>query len=301
MALLRHSFARPLRAFTAHVLVGLGACLLHLCTVGALYATTHGRGLATAGRQVRGFFHTYFMLELVTYLTLLGGLATFELLRRNREAERQAAALRLRAAELESRAAEAELSALRAELHPHFFFNTLNAISGLVRLGEQQAAVRVLELLGDLLRATLGRGSEGEVPLSRELELLGSYLEIERTRFRDRLRVELSIDPAARAALVPPLLLQPLVENAVRHGIAAVAGPGRVGVRASLADDALVLTVEDSGPGFPPQPKRGIGLGNTAARLAQMYGGAATLRHHNLQGGGAQVTLTLPLRSHPDA
>lgn len=278
---------------------GAACCALHLTLIGLLYFTTHTRHLGHGAlAQIRAFFNGYLMLDVITYLTIIGGCVALDLYRRNQEGERRVAGLRLQAAQLESRMAEAQLQALRMELHPHFLFNTLNAACGLIRRREPDAAVRVLELLSVLLRATLARGQAAEVSLRQELELLGAYLEIERTRFPDRLQIHQAIDPAAQEAQVPPLLLQPIVENAVRHGVAPVRGPGRVEIRAQVSASGLRVVVEDSGPGFP-EPRllrEGIGLQNTRARLAQMYGAAARLELANVPAGGARVTLTLPLR-----
>jgi LytS/YehU family sensor histidine kinase len=199
---------------------------------------------------------------------------------------------------------EARLNALRMELHPHFLFNTLNAISGLVRRREIDAAVRMLARLGELLRVTLERGSVQQVPLERELSFLRLYLEIERIRFHDRLGVDFEVDPEVLDALVPTLILQPLVENAVRHGVARLSGPGRVGVRAARQDGKLILQVADTGAGFQAGnggTRLGVGLSNTRARLEQLYGADAAMMLDNGPAGGALVTVTLPYHEDPVA
>jgi sensor histidine kinase YesM len=184
------------------------------------------------------------------------------------------------------------------ELNPHFLFNTLNAISALVRRGEHKEAVTMLARLGDLLRVTLERGGEQEIPLEKELEYLARYLDIERVRFRDRLSVETDVAEDSAHALVPTFILQPLVENAVRHGISRSSEGGRIRVSAHRAeDDRLVLTVADTGVGFSTAPGRlreGVGLKNTRARLDQLYGARASLAWENPPEGGARVTVTMP-------
>jgi LytS/YehU family sensor histidine kinase len=158
----------------------------------------------------------------------------------------------------------------------------------------------MLARLGDLLRLTLERQLAHEVPLARELELLDLYLEIERARFPDRLTVSIDAPPEVRAALVPTFMLQPIVENAIRHGIAPFSEPGTVRITASRDGDQLALQVADTGPGFgSARPGSGVGLANTRARLRQLYSGAASLATGNAGAGGAVVTARLPWRSEP--
>jgi LytS/YehU family sensor histidine kinase len=205
------------------------------------------------------------------------------------------------AARLELGLAEARVQALRTELNPHFFFNALNAISGLVRRGENDAAVQMLARLGELLRLTLDRDLAPEIPLYRELALLDRYLDIERARFGDRLTVDIALDPPAEDACVPALILQPLVENAIRHGITKCPGPGRIQILAKQSGTELELSVRDTGDGLGVRDltvrREGIGLSNTRARIAAMYGDAASLRLENAPGGGALVTLRIPWRA----
>jgi LytS/YehU family sensor histidine kinase len=164
----------------------------------------------------------------------------------------------------------------------------------------------MLARLSELLRTTLEEGDDPEVPLDRELELLRNYLDIERIRFGDRLKVEVTADPTARTALVPPLILQPLVENAVRHGVAKHSGRGHIEVRASSRDGVLELSVVNTGPpalafASVSDPERsGIGLANTRQRLAELYGAQGSLTFEALTGGGARAVIRLPLRSGSD-
>jgi len=208
---------------------------------------------------------------------------------------------RLAAAELERQLAETRLGALEAQLRPHFLFNALHTVASLVRAGDSQGAVRTIAGLGDLLRAALQEGGQ-EVTLREELALTTRYLEIERTRHRDRLETAIEVDPGALDALVPRFLLQPVVENAVRHGVEPVAGPGRVEVRAARSGASLRLEVRDSGPGpqaagRPGQAGSGVGLRNTRARLWHLYGAAQRLDLEAAPGGGTVVVIELPWRA----
>ena len=196
------------------------------------------------------------------------------------------------------------MHALRMELNPHFLFNALNAVAGLVRRREHDGAIDMLSRLGELLRTTLNRDLPLEVPLSEELELLRHFLEIEVVRFGDRLRVSWEVEPESQAALVPPLILQPLVENALRHGLSRRQGPALLRISARRTGLHLELSVRDTGEGLAAHgsraPREGIGLSNTRARLEQMYGRDATaLELTDVPGGGARTRLLLPF--HLDA
>jgi two-component system LytT family sensor kinase len=200
------------------------------------------------------------------------------------------------AARLAAQLAEARLSALRMQLNPHFLFNSLNAITVLVRDGNTDAAGRMLELLSDVLRQVLRTESTHETTLAAELEFLERYLAIEQVRFSDRLRPRVEIEPGIGGAAVPRFLLQPLVENALRHGIARRADAGVLQVRARREGFDLVLTVEDDGPGLAPASAGagGVGLANTRARLAALYGERASLEIADAAGGGVVATVRLP-------
>jgi len=200
--------------------------------------------------------------------------------------------------QLEARLARAQLQSLRLQLHPHFLFNTLNTINALIGT-DRHAAERVISGLSELLRMSLSSASEQEVTLAKELELLAHYIEIQQIRFRDRLTVNFRIDPDARYALVPNLMLQPLVENAIRHGIAPRAAPGHVIVTAARRDNRLELSVVDDGVGerASRDHRDGVGLGNTRARLLSLYG-----REHRFEAGGAPaggfaVHIEIPYRT----
>jgi signal transduction histidine kinase len=208
-----------------------------------------------------------------------------------------------RASRLETQLVEAELDALKLQLQPHFLFNALHTIGSLVRTGDRENAVRVVAGLGDLLRRVLDGARRQEVPLSQELEFVRAYLAIEQVRFRDRLVAHVTIEDGVSDAAVPHLLLQPLVENAIRHGIAPRAAGGRVDVRARRVGPALEVVVRDDGPGTrngDPGPVRpGVGLANTRARLDRLYGAGGTLEVGDAAGGGTEVRVRLPYRPAP--
>lgn len=208
----------------------------------------------------------------------------------------------LAAAQLESKLSQAQLQALKMQLHPHFLFNTLHAVS-MLNFTDVDAANRMLVQLSDLLRITLENSGAQEVRLRQELDFLRRYLEIEQTRFQDRLTVEVEADPKLLDAQVPNLILQPLVENAIRHGLGRQAGSSRLSLRARRQENDLVLEVTDDGPGLPAgwdlQRDAGIGLSNTSARLAQLYGDRHRFELLNRDAGGLTVRITLPLSFGP--
>jgi LytS/YehU family sensor histidine kinase len=230
--------------------------------------------------------------QLMTYLFLVG-LAHALVFRR--ESEQRA----LDAARLETRLVEAQLQALQRQLHPHFLFNTLNTIAGLIRTNVNAADV-MIDQLGDLLRMALNTSDQQEVPLKQELEGLGKYLDIEQTRFGSRLRVLMHIDPDTLDAEVPNLLLQPLVENAIRHGVSPHSRPGWIAVEANRHHDRLMLRIRDSGYGVPPERlvalNSGVGLANTRARLEHLYPRSHEFTFSNLADGFC-VTMSLPFRT----
>lgn len=241
----------------------------------------------------RYLLSVFFMWGFFIYWVILAASYAFRWYRRSREQE-------LHAAELEGRLARAQLRALKMQLHPHFLFNTLHSIGVLVRKNERSAALEMLSGLGDLLRYSLENADRQEVPLREELEFLERYLEIEEIRFRDRLRVEFDVDPRVFDVAVPNLLLQPLVENAIRHGVAPSAEPRTVRISARGEDDRVVLSVRDDGPGFRTarlgREAEGVGLRNVRERLAKLYGDDAALAVESASDGGVVATVTLPGR-----
>jgi len=198
-------------------------------------------------------------------------------------------------AELKSNLSEARLRALKMQLQPHFLFNTLNAIAALIRK-DPKTAETMIGALSELLRSTLELADRQEASLTEELEFVKCYLSIEQLRFGDRLTVRMDIEPGVADALAPTMILQPVVENAVRHGVEPNLGASVLAISARAQGGELELTVQDNGPGFAAKIKEGIGLQNTRARLHQLYGGQERLRCEAAEGGGAKITLTLPLR-----
>lgn len=196
--------------------------------------------------------------------------------------------------------AEAQLHSLRLQLQPHFLFNTLNTITALIA-ADPHAAERMVAGLSELLRASLRLADEQEVPLARELDHLRLYVDIQRTRFGDRLDVAMDVDPAVRSALVPSLLLQPLVENAIRHGITPRAAGGRISVRASRDADELHLEVRDNGVGAATHDgllaREGVGLTNTRERLRRLHGARHRFAYESRVGSGFLVSIAMPFRT----
>ncbi|HXG94877.1 MAG TPA: histidine kinase [Blastocatellia bacterium] len=218
---------------------------------------------------------------------------------RYQEEELKISRLETELAQAQLQAARAQLEALKMQLQPHFLFNTLNSISALLE-EDAQAAEEMIARLGDFLRLTLESSGAQEVPLQEEMEFLRCYLEIERVRFQDRLSVLIEIAPDALDALVPNMILQPIVENAIRHGIAERISEGRIEIRAARVGDSLRLSVKDNGPGLSSgrptgsKLKPGLGLSNTCARLEQLYGASHSLEIADAREGGAQVTVEIP-------
>lgn len=205
--------------------------------------------------------------------------------------------------QLEAQLTQAQLTALKMQLHPHFLFNTLHTI-GILNHTNVEEANRVLVLLSDLLRLTLDATGQQEVPLKDELDFLERYIEIERARFPDRLQVEMDISSETLDAYVPNLILQPLVENAIRHGISKMTTAGRIRVQASHSNGQLMLAVIDNGPGMPSGdalPEEGVGLQNVQARLAQMYGSHHHFALQEAETGGVQVSVHFPFHVTPSS
>ncbi len=235
--------------------------------------------------------------ELFVYAGVAGALVARDYAAEARRREREAAALAVRAARLEAGLAEARLRALGAQLHPHFLFNALNTVSAYTER-EPATARRLMAELGALLRAALDHAARPEVAVREELAFLDAYLAIERARFEERLAVTVRADADALDALAPGFLLQPLVENAIKHGVAPREAGGRVEVAVRRAGDRLAVRVEDDGVGLPPgwtmAGGAGVGLRNVADRLEGLYPGRHRLRVGAGAGGGVRVEVELP-------
>ena len=233
-------------------------------------------------------------ISFISYWAILGAGYAFEYYRRFREQQ-------LQASRLQAMLVEAQLHALKMQLHPHFLFNTLHAISALMD-EDVKAARRMIARLSELLRLTLENAGQQEVPLRQELQALERYLEIEQIRFQDRLTVQLRIEPETLEARVPNLILQPIVENSIRHGIAPTSDAGKIEIRAARQNGHLELSVRDDGPGMADgqMNKEGIGLANTRSRLQQLYGDAHDLEIMNAAEGGLMVKMAIPFRKSAD-
>jgi two-component system, LytTR family, sensor kinase len=227
----------------------------------------------------------------ILLIVYFGIVAIHHAIASQREAERKT----LRESQLETLLERSRRDLLRMQLHPHFLFNTLHAISALMAQ-DTHAARRMITRLSDLLRLSLENDAAHEVTLEEEVEFLDKYLEIQKIRFGDRLTVRYDVDPSARTLLVPRLLLQPLAENAITHGLSKLEGPGTLSVEARRENGRLILRVLDDGPGVPAGgPRRqGVGLGNTRERLVQLYGADQRLVLENRPEGGAEVRVEIP-------
>lgn len=236
--------------------------------------------------------HVYFLI----YWLVLGATRAWDYHTKYLQAEQHAS-------ELEARLVQAQLDALKGQLQPHFLFNTHHAIISLMLKQDNAAAVAMLTRLSDLLRVTL-KNTRQVCSLQEEIETAELYLGIQRERYQDRLQVRVELDPAALGAEVPFLLLQPVLENAFKHGVDCLSSDAVVSLRARRQGDALEVCVTDNGPGFPPGFDRaattGVGLRNTASRLQQLYGSAASIQGRNQgDGGGAEVRILIPYRTAP--
>ena len=279
------------KAIAVHVLAGSALGIVHLLLLGSLGFTD------AAWRAHRTTFEIWtsllninrFGMEVLLYGFVFGitGVARFQI-----RAQRDA----LVSLELQRQLSAAHLRTLQMQLEPHFLFNTLNAITTLVELGRQKQAAEMLAHLNAILKSTLQRSTPEKVPLSQELEIVENYLAIEQVRFADRLRIEVKIDPNALDGLVPCFLLQPIVENAIRHGIAQCENSGLVEASAKLDGRSLHLRVRDSGSGSckGSQNGHGIGLRNTRERLAHFYPEGYAMTAQPLAAGGFEVAISIP-------
>ncbi len=243
--------------------------------------------------QYSGELRSLFLFDFFVYWAVLGVGYAFDYRERYRERESAAS-------ELKAQLAQARLEALKVQLHPHFLFNTLHAISGLVRGGEMQPAVNMIAGLSELLRRALDSADEQEAPLREEVKFVELYLNIQSVRFPDRLTVRMDVAPDALDALVPNMILQPLVENAVRHGISPSESPGLIVVSAYRAGRMLHVEVSDDGPGLQSgwrmEESEGIGLANTLERLKRLYASEHRFELRSGEGRGVTASLVIPFR-----
>lgn len=282
------------RSVPVHVAGVFAATLGHVAMVmlgrSAIYSW-RGESPGEWPSEFQRMFFLNFDWEMMTYWTIVG---VSHALRYHYEAQDRA----LRASRLETRLIEAQLQTLQRQLQPHFLFNTLNSISALIHR-DVEAADDMIARLGDLLRLSFENVGVQEVALTQELDFLRQYVAIEQARFRDRLGVTFDIGPGTEECSVPNLLLQPLVENAIRHGIGPRVGPGHVLVRAARVGSMLELEVRDDGVGVPASRLndlvQGVGLSNTRSRLAHLYGEQHRFEVRRPAGGGLSVVIAIPV------
>jgi len=265
-----------------------------------------------------GLLRLWFLDDLTVYFAVLAAGIARDIFARYRARHDETVRLTAQAAQLQAQLAEARLAVLSAQLNPHFLFNTLHAVSSLVER-DPRGVRRMIARLSELLRVTLEGTSEQEIPLSRELELLQLYLDIMQVRFQGRLDVHTDVDADVMDALVPNFVLQPLVENAVMHGVSKVEGTGTIQLRARRSGDDVVITVRDNGPGLDSASRTetlaresrdgssgmsggtgGVGLGNTRARLEQLYGAEQRLSLRRAAEGGTVAEIVLPYHTGAD-
>ena len=276
------------RSLTVHIPALIIFPVLHLmCYSLLLYSLgTVEEGL---GMLIEYLFRKGFAFRVITYGLLLAISYSVDYYQRFRERE-------VSASQFEARLAEARLQVLTMQLQPHFLFNTLHAISSLMHKNVE-AADEMIARLGELLRVTLESDGVQEVPLRLELDLLQHYLDIEKIRLGDRLTVRMEIQPEMYDVPVPNLILQPLVENAIRYGVATRSAGGTLEVRAAENNGMLRISISDDGPGMSSNIKEGVGLTNTKTRLQQMYGSRQHFSLTSEAGKGTTVTLEIPLRT----
>ena len=274
-----------LRAVTIHLLFAL---LVAGLKIGLRFALSQGVSWLPGPLYLPGNLATL-PINVATYWAIVAVSYAFEYHQRYRDRE-------IKAAQLESRLAQAQLRALQSQLQPHFLFNTLHSISVLIREGENDAADSMLSRLSDLLRLSLDAVSRQEQPLVKELEFVAGYVAIQQVRFQDRLVVTTKVDPAAMNALVPTLVLQPLVENAIQHVIAPRPNGGRVSITATREGHDVRISVRDDGPGITGTTGSGVGLANTRARLEQLYGSGHAFEIRSSD-SGVTAELRIPYRA----
>jgi two-component system, LytTR family, sensor kinase len=284
------------RALPVHSFGVILLCTLHSGLVLLTRLLIMPGGEAIDGRQANAMLTFWSIRDLpfalLFYGSILGIASAVDYYRRFRERQ-------LRTSQLEAQLALAELQMLKMQLHPHFLFNTLNGITGLVRDNDNAAAVEMLVGLSDLLRQTLDNAGKQQVRLGEELEWLELYLKLQQIRFSDRLKVSIHAEPETLDALVPNLITQPLIENAIRHGLAPRARAGLVSLSAQRANGRLLIRVRDDGVGLPDgwrlANSKGVGLLNTEARLRQLYGSDFEFYVRNREEGGVEASIAVPL------
>jgi sensor histidine kinase YesM len=293
------------RSLFVHVGASVLFSALHLGISALIVWTAVSHSFFTLQEQSRQFLVGFLLTDVVTYWAIAAAFSVRVSRRRLEHSRREQELLQVHNARLESEMSRARLEALRRELNPHFLFNTLNSVSALARRGDGDRAAVALARLSELLRRVLDDALEEQISVEEEIALLRLYLDIVDLRYGDRLDVDVRVDPDARRALVPSLVLQPLAENAVKHGVEAMRGRARLQIRVTSREGRLDLSVRNSGPASPgaaitvvdPDAPQGTGVGlrNTRDRLRTLYGEAAALTLRPVPSGGAEARISLPL------
>ena len=290
-----------------HFFIGLLAAAVFLVLCGILAVVTHPGSLSLMDSIKKQFITPHTLLRgigsIFYYVIVVGVMALIRSERQRKLQETRSKELELRAARLETQLTHAKLHTLKMQLHPHFFFNALNSISALVESKQNDLAFKTIAQLGDLLRAALESPDTPTITLRRELGFIEKYLAIERIRFSHRLKTETNIPGNCLDALLPALILQPLVENCIRHALSVQPGTVRIGIAARKEDSSLVLEVSDDGPGLPPgwsmNTHAGIGLKNVRERLQFLYGESCGLTLLPANPKGVTVQLIIPYSLTP--
>ena len=290
-----------------HFFIGLLAAAVFLVLCGILAVVTHPGSLSLMDSIKKQFITPHTLLRgigsIFYYVIVVGVMALIRSERQRKLQETRSKELELRAARLETQLTHAKLHTLKMQLHPHFFFNALNSISALVESKQNDLAFKTIAQLGDLLRAALESPDTPTITLRRELGFIEKYLAIERIRFSHRLKTETNIPGNCLDALLPALILQPLVENCIRHALSVQPGTVRIGIAARKEDSKLVLEVSDDGPGLPPgwsiNTHAGIGLKNVRERLQFLYGESCGLTLLPANPKGVIVQLIIPYSLTP--
>jgi two-component system LytT family sensor kinase len=287
-----------LRGLAAHLVACVVFSAMHVAAATALRMIIQPFDIWSDSRsflfQYQDELHAFFLFDVLVYWAIFGVGYAFDYRERYREREAQAA-------ELRAQLAQAQLESLKMQLHPHFLFNTLHTIASLVRTNEKGQAVNMISGLSELLRHALESAGEQQVVLKEEVKFIELYLDIQKVRFSDRLSVQIDIAPETLTALVPNLVLQPLVENAIRHGISHKNSSGLLSIKSYCENGSLHMTVSDDGPGLPSdwnlEKSEGIGLANTNARLKHLYGNKYRFDLSNGKNGGATASITIPFQA----
>ena len=288
---------RPLSTWLVHLLACTAVGLMYAAWAAWLQGMLRPWGSRADDRPLRTIFASIFSNDYLLFVILYAAVLAIDyaLESRKRLAQRETEAARL-----SEELSKARLDALRRQLEPHFLFNTLNAVAGLVREERNDDAVTMIARLSDLLRRVLERSDQQEISLGEEMDMLGRYLDIQKMRFSDRLQVAVDVPQELLATRVPSLILQPMIENAIQHGIGRRVEGGAIEIGASRLDGLLTIRVRNDGPSLPAdweQVQRGIGISNVRRRLQSLYGKRCVLDIHNHTAGGVEVLLSFPLRT----